>query len=30
MEEVDLKEMFNMFWTKKVQMILIVLIFVVI
>ena len=30
MEELDLKEMFNMFWTRKVQMILIVLIFVVI
>lgn len=30
MEELDLKEMFNMFWTRKVQMILIVLIFVII
>lgn len=30
MEELDLKEMFNMFWTRKVQMILIVLILVVI
>lgn len=30
MEELDLKEIFNMFWTRKVQIILITLIFVVI
>lgn len=30
MEELDLKEMFNMFWTRKVYIILIVLIFVII
>lgn len=30
MEELDLKEMFNMFWTRKVHIILIVLIFVII
>ncbi len=30
MEELDLKELFNIFWTKKVQIILIVLIFMVI
>lgn len=30
MEEIDLKELFNMFWSKKVQIILIVLIFMII
>ncbi len=30
MEELDLKELFNMFWTRRVQMLLIVLIFVLI
>lgn len=30
MEELDLKEIFNMFWTKKVQIILIIIIFMVI
>lgn len=30
MEEMDLKELFNMFWSKKVQIILIILIFVTI
>ena len=30
MEELDLKELFNIFWHKKVQMILIILIFIVI
>lgn len=30
MEELDLKELFNMFWTRKIQIILIVLIFMVI
>ena len=28
MEELDLKELFNLFWRKKVQIILIVLIFI--
>ncbi len=28
MEEIDLKELFNMFWSKKVQIILIILIFI--
>lgn len=30
MEELDLKEIFNMFWTRKIQIILIVLIFIII
>lgn len=30
MEELDLKELFNIFWSKKVAIILIVLIFIVI
>ena len=30
MEELDLKELFNIFWSKKVQIILIILIFAVI
>lgn len=30
MEEIDLKELFNMFWSKKIQIILIILIFVTI
>lgn len=30
MEEIDLKEMFNIFWTKKLQMILIILGFIVV
>ena len=30
MEEIDLKELFNIFWSKKIQIILVVLIFVVI
>ena len=30
MEELDLKEIFNMFWSKKIQIILIVAIFAVI
>lgn len=30
MEEIDLKELFNMFWSKKVQIILIILIFITI
>ena len=30
MEELDLKELFNIFWNKKVQIILIVLIFTLI
>ena len=29
MEEIDLKELFNMFWSKKIQIILIVLIFII-
>ena len=29
MEELDLKQLFNIFWSKKVQIILIVLIFIV-
>ena len=29
MEEIDLKEMFNMFWSKKIQMIIIILIFLI-
>ena len=30
MEEIDLKELFNMFWSKKIQIILIILIFITI
>ena len=30
MEELDLKEIFNMFWTRKVHIILIILIFIII
>ena len=30
MEELDLKELFNIFWSKKVQIILIILIFAVV
>lgn len=29
MEEIDLKEMFNMFWNKKIQIILIILLFII-